>query len=165
LRLDREWNELSGILNDAAAVITPLYGRHRVVYDIPPEAPILFVDRDRMVQVISNLLDNACKYGPADIPIRVEASWTEEEMVISVCDGGPGIAPGERENIFQRFYRGERKHGARSIGLGLAICRGIVDAHGGRIWVDAAGGGSAFRFSTPLAAEESDRLAAGASHG
>jgi signal transduction histidine kinase len=132
LRLDREWNELPALLTDTASGIRALYGGDRVRFAIPPAPPLLFVDKDRFVQVLYNLLDNACKYTPSDAPVQVEASWTATEMTIGVADRGPGVRAAEREHIFTRFYRvgGRENTGIRSIGLGLAICRGIVEAHG-----------------------------------
>ena len=98
---------------------------------------------------------------PSDAPILGEASWTATEMTIGVADRGPGVRAAEREHIFTRFYRvgGRENTGIRSIGLGLAICRGIVEAHGGRIWVeDNVGTGSVFRFMIPLVAERSTEM-------
>jgi two-component system sensor histidine kinase KdpD len=162
LSLDREWNELPGLLKDATRAMAALYTSHRIVYDIPAGAPVLYVDRDRFTQVVCNLLDNACKYAPPAKPIVVEARWTESEIRVSVIDGGPGVPSADREKIFARFYRGDRrKAGVRSIGLGLAISRGIVEAHGGRIWVDGDSGGSAFRFTMPLVDDRAGALAAG----
>jgi two-component system sensor histidine kinase KdpD len=161
LRLDREWNELPALLADAAGGIGALYGADRLRFAIPPDPPLLFVDKDRFVQVLYNLLDNACKYTPAGSVVRVEASWNSTEMTVGVADRGVGVRASERENIFTRFYRpGSRENaGVRSIGLGLAICRGIVEAHGGRIWVeDNPGSGSVFRFMVPLIAERSPEL-------
>jgi two-component system sensor histidine kinase KdpD len=158
LRLDREWNELPALIADAAGGISALYGGDRLRFAIPCDPPLLFVDKDRFVQVLYNLLDNACKYTPGAAPVRIEAQWTSTEMTIGVADRGLGVRPSEREKIFSRFYRagGRENVGVRSIGLGLAICRGIVEAHGGRIWVDDnAGTGSVFRFMIPLVAERS----------
>lgn len=161
LRLDCEWNELPALLADTASGIRALYGGERVQFAIPPDPPLLFVDKDRFVQVLYNLLDNACKYTPSDTPVQVEATWTATEITIGVADRGPGVRDSEREHIFTRFYRvgGRENTGIRSIGLGLAICRGIVEAHGGRIWVDDnAGTGSVFRFMIPLIAERSTEI-------
>jgi two-component system sensor histidine kinase KdpD len=160
LRLDREWNELPALLADTASGIRALYG-DRLRFAIPPEPPLLFVDKDRFVQVLYNLLDNACKYTPPGSPVRVEASWTATEMTIGVADRGPGVRAAEREHIFTRFYRvgGRENTAIRSIGLGLAICRGIVEAHGGKIWVeDNTGPGSVFRFMIPLVAERATEI-------
>jgi two-component system sensor histidine kinase KdpD len=156
LRLDREWHELPGLLADAIDGIAALYGSQRIDCTVPPAPPLLFVDYDRFIQVLYNLLDNACKIAPAPAPVCVEAQWTESEIVISVSDRGPGVRPHEREHIFKRFYGSGRKGATRSIGLGLAICRGIVEAHGGVISVeDRPGGGSVFRFTLPLYPEPS----------
>ena len=101
-------------------------------------------------QVLVNLLDNALKYTPAGSPIEVITTATEHNVTIEVADRGPGLPPGEEEQVFEKFYRGEQL-GARGAGLGLAICRGIVRAHGGRIWSrDVPGGGVAFLFTLPV---------------
>ena len=137
-----------------------MYG-DRVRFAIRPNPPLLFVDKDRFVQVLYNLLDNACKYTPPLSPVNIEAAWTATEMTIGVADRGAGVRAAERENIFSRFYRaGSRENvGVRSVGLGLAICRGIVEAHGGKIWVeDNAGTGSVFKFMVPLVAERSTEI-------
>jgi two-component system sensor histidine kinase KdpD len=97
--------------------------------------------------------ENALKYASSCASIKVEARWTRNEVLIGVADRGPGIPTDEREKIFQHFYRLERDQGThtRGSGLGLAICQGIVQAHGGRIWVeDEPEGGSVFRFALPL---------------
>jgi two-component system, OmpR family, sensor histidine kinase KdpD len=157
LRLDREWNELPALLADAVGGIDALYGADRVQFAIPPDPPLLFVDKDRFVQVLYNLLDNACKHTPPASPVSIEATWTATEMTIGVADRGSGVRPSEREKIFTRFYRADNRDvGVRSIGLGLTICRGLIEAHGGRIWVEDNGGtGSVFRFMIPLVAERS----------
>ena len=159
LRLDREWHELPALLTDVAASIGALYGYARLTFDIPLDPPLLFVDKDRFIQVLYNLLDNACKYTPGDYSVGIEAEWDTHQITIGVTDRGPGVRPADRENIFTRFYRagGRENVGVRSIGLGLAISRGIVEAHGGKIWVDAvATSGSAFRFTIPLVTEDGE---------
>lgn len=152
LRLDREWNELPALLVDAVDGIAALYGSQRIERAVPSDPPLLFVDQDRFIQVLYNLLDNARKHAPSAAPVRIEASWTAQTMTIGVADRGPGVNALEREHIFKRFYRGEvPKNELQSVGLGLAICRGIVEAHGGTIWIeDRPGGGSVFRFTIPL---------------
>ncbi|GAC1585916.1 MAG: ATP-binding protein [Candidatus Velthaea sp.] len=152
LRLDREWHDLQSLLEDVRDGIEPLYGPKRIVLQVSSTPPLLFVDRDRFIQVLYNLVDNACKYSPTNTSVTIGASWSPDEITIAVTDSGPGIGEREREHIFKRFYRGDGAMGTmRSIGLGLAICRGIVEAHGGTIWLEEPSGlGSVFRFRIPL---------------
>lgn len=153
LSIDRDWTELPVLITDTITKFEELNGGCRVERDLPVDLPLHYVDPDCLVQVLWNLLENACKYSPASSKVSVEARWTGTDVLISVADRGPGIPAGEHEKIFQRFYRLDRDHRARKAGsgLGLAICRGIVEAHGGRIWVeDRPGGGSIFRISLPL---------------
>ena len=120
--------------------------------DLAADLPLQYVDPDRFVQVIRNLLENAKKYASSCTSIKVEARWTSNGVLIGVADRGPGIPAEEREKIFQHFYRLKRDQGTHTqgSGLGLAICQGIVQAHGGRIWVeDQPEGGSVFRFMLP----------------
>ena len=111
-----------------------------------------------------NLLENALRYAPEHSPIEVCIEQQESALLVSVADRGPGIPPGERERIFEKFYRltdaPEVEKRPQGLGLGLAICRGSIEAHGGKIWVEErAGGGACFRFTLPLTvlkAEEMD---------
>jgi PAS domain S-box-containing protein len=112
--------------------------------------PVVSVDRDRIVQALSNLLDNAIKLTPAGGTVRVEANADPEHVQVTVVDTGPGIPEDERDHVFERFWRGARSARAGT-GLGLAIARGIVESHGGEIWVESEfGAGSAFYFTIPL---------------
>jgi len=100
--------------------------------------------------VLINLLENATKYTPAGSPIEISARKRGAEVEIEVADRGPGVDPRDAERVFEKFYRAREGEGG-GVGLGLTICRGIVAAHGGRIWVEnRAGGGAAFRFTLPL---------------
>ena len=107
-------------------------------------------DRERIIQVLSNLLGNAIKYSPPGSPISLQARrGAAGDLWVAVDDCGPGIAPADLPHIFDRYWHG-RRAGRGSVGLGLSIARGIVEAHGGRIWVEARpGGGSSFRFTLP----------------
>ena len=109
------------------------------------------IDDVLIEQVLINLLENAAKYTPAGSPIEVSASARRRRGAWStVADRGPGCRPEESEKIFEKFHRGGAR-GAGGVGLGLTICRGIVKAHGGRLWVDSReGGGAAFRFTLPI---------------
>lgn len=156
LPLDCDWTELPVLIADTIAKFEQLNKACSVEHALPPSLPLHYVDPTRFAQVIWNLLENAHKYDPSHSTIKVEAHCgekTQNEVMIAVADHGPGIPPGEREKIFQRFYRLNRDKRAHTqgSGLGLAICRGIVEAHGGRIWVeDRPGGGSTFRITLPL---------------
>ena len=153
LRLNCEWHDFQAVLDDVVRGIEPLYGNNRIVIDIPQPHPLLFVDRDRFVQLFHNLIDNACKYSNAPSPVTISATWTSRAITIDVADRGPGFLANECDHIFTRFYRGERTRqtATPSIGIGLAICRGIVEAHGGTIWLaESSSTGSTFRFRIPL---------------
>jgi two-component system sensor histidine kinase KdpD len=102
-------------------------------------------------QVLFNLLDNALKYSPPGSPIEVSTAIEEREAVIRVADRGPGIAEEDRERVFDKFYRADPQRTKAGVGLGLAICRGIVTAHGGRIGAnERPGGGAELWFALPL---------------
>lgn len=116
--------------------------------------PRLWADPDRLHEVIANLVDNAVKYSPAEGEIRVSVDVHHHEGVVSVSDLGPGIPPEEQARIFEKFHRldaGDSKE-TYGYGLGLYLCRRLVEAMGGRIWVESqAGQGATFRFALPLA--------------
>jgi len=153
LSLDLDWTELPVLIADTIAKFEELNNGCQVERDTAADLPLHYVDPDRLIQVLWNLLENANKYASPHSPIKVEAKWTGTEVLIGVADRGPGIPAGEHEKIFQHFYRLDRDYRAHTqgSGLGLAICRGIVQAHGGRIWVeDRPDGGSIFRIALPL---------------
>jgi two-component system sensor histidine kinase KdpD len=111
---------------------------------------MILVDDVLMEQVLVNLIDNAAKYSPRDGPVEVAARHEDCAVVVEVADRGPGLDPTDLDRVFEKFYRGKHSHG-RGAGLGLAICRGFVEAHGGRIWAtNRTDGGAAFRFTLPV---------------
>jgi two-component system sensor histidine kinase KdpD len=102
-------------------------------------------------RVLSNLLENAGKYTPPGSTITVSAEPHGMWLNVSVADDGPGLPPGQEENVFEKFARGERESAKPGVGLGLAICRAIVGAHGGTIHAARRpGGGAVFVFTLPL---------------
>jgi signal transduction histidine kinase len=114
------------------------------------DLPLVRCDRGRIIQVISNLVGNAIKFTPKGGAIRIEASALPDRMRLSVHDTGHGIAPEDREHLFERYWRG-RNRGHHGSGLGLCIAKGIVEAHGGTIWAESTlGAGSRFFFTLPL---------------
>ncbi|HYW08161.1 MAG TPA: ATP-binding protein, partial [Longimicrobium sp.] len=113
--------------------------------------PPVLADRDRVVQVLDNLLANALKFTPAGGSVTVSAAPRGGEVLVSVEDSGPGLPEQDLERVFDRFWQAERSD-HRGLGLGLAIVRGLVEAHDGRVWVEnRPEGGASFRFTIPVA--------------
>jgi signal transduction histidine kinase len=144
--------DLSSVLRQAAELLTPLAQARRVaLVSIAPDLPRVSADAARLHQVISNLVGNAIKFTPADGRIEITAEAGTGEAIVRVRDSGPGIPAEQLPHIFSRFWQG-RSTDRRGIGLGLAIARGIVTAHGGRIWAESPpGAGATFSFTIPLA--------------
>lgn len=140
-----------GLLREAADRLMPLLKEKRVQLELETvePAPVL-ADPERMLRVISNLAGNALKFVPEGGRIMLRAQPQEESIHFTVADDGPGIAEDNLPHLFERFWKGHDSHGT---GLGLAIARGIVEAHGGRIWVESCQGkGSTFHFTVPKVA-------------
>ena len=149
LQLAREWHPVEELVGVALARLETRLGARAIELHLAADLPPVAVDAVLVEQVLINLLENALKYTPAASPIAIGAAVEGGAMVIEVADRGPGVAAEERERVFEKFYQVAR--GGGGAGLGLAICRGVIDAHGGRIWVEAReGGGAAFRFALPL---------------
>jgi signal transduction histidine kinase len=109
---------------------------HTVVVDFPDKFPVILADEDRIIQVISNLVSNAIKYSPGG-EIRISGQIRPEQVIICVSDQGPGIDPADIPYVFDRFYRSDKAvRKTKGAGLGLYLAKAIVEAHGGRIWVD-----------------------------
>jgi two-component system sensor histidine kinase KdpD len=154
LEVQRDWQPLEEIVGVALIRIEERLKDHPVEVKLPPDLPLLHIDGLLIEQVFVNLLENAAKYTPAGSPIEISANARDGAVVVDVADRGPGIPAGEAEKVFDKFYRVPAASGGTGgVGLGLTICRGIITAHGGRIWAEnRAGGGALFRFTLPLAA-------------
>lgn len=125
---------------------------HSLEYKSCKEA-VLFADKERIAQVLVNLISNAIKYSPASDKVIITCSKNQNNIIISVQDFGIGIPKDEQVKIFDRFFRvkGKKKNGISGLGLGLYISREIVNRHKGKIWVvSIEGKGSTFRFSLPI---------------
>jgi two-component system sensor histidine kinase KdpD len=148
LRLEKEWQPVEEVIGTALAVVDRLLGHRPVTTDIAPGLLAPF-DEVLVQQVLVNLLENAAKYTGGESPILVSATKAGDAVEIVVADRGPGLPDGEETRIFEKFYRAEKGKGGGA-GLGLTICKGVVTAHGGRIWAKSRdGGGAAFHFTLP----------------
>ena len=149
LQVQRDWHVIDEVFGEAALRVESRLGERALTIHVAPGVPLVSFDDVLIQQVLVNLLENALRHTPAGTPIELSAAVKGRELIVTVADRGPGIAPADAVRIFEKFQRGET--GASGIGLGLSICWGIIRAHGGRIWVDAReGGGSAFRFALPM---------------
>lgn len=154
VHLNKEWHPLDEVVGAALARLEERLRNHTVHTTFPPDLPMVQIDGVLLEQVVINLLENAAKYAPAGSAIDLSASAGDHEVVVEIADRGQGIPVGEEVRIFDKFYRAKpaREGG---VGLGLTICRGILEAHGGRIWAEnRTGGGAVFRFAIPLPAEQ-----------
>ncbi|WP_437325854.1 PAS domain S-box protein [Sorangium sp. So ce381] len=125
---------------------------HRVDVEVLDRVPPLLADPGRLEQVLTNLLSNAAKYGAPETPIRIAVERRSGEVSVAIENEGKGIAPDELPRLFTRYYRTReaKAGGAAGLGLGLYIVRGLVEAHGGRIWAESAPGKTTFQFTLPL---------------
>ena len=112
---------------------------------------------EKLQRVLFNLIQNAIRHTPADGSVMVAAERAGEAIEIEVADTGSGIPAGDRDRVFEPFFRGDASRGSGGSGLGLSICRAIIAVHGGRIWLDEHGGGTRVRFTLPQAREDAGR--------
>ena len=158
LSVSPEPSEVDALVDQARNTFMSGGGRHRVLVDLPLELPRVMADRQRIVQVLNNLLSNAAAHSPGSAPIRVAALRDGVQVAISVADEGRGVPPERLPHLFRKY--GGRRDGDRGLrnegsGLGLSICKGLVEAHGGRIRAesDGTGQGARFTFTIPVAEE------------
>ena len=155
--------DLRAVVSDAISSVQEgaAVNGHRFVLELPDEPLAASADREKLVQILRNLLDNAVKFSPGGGTVTVEAHRRAGRVEVRVVDQGEGIPEAEREHIFSKFHRADSTGGYGGAGLGLFIARGLVLAMGGRMWVDSAeGGGSSFAFELPLA-EATEQSAGG----
>ena len=149
------WYPLEEIIYNVLGRMQPLLEERTVQKFIPEQLPPVEMDYVQIGQVVTNILENALRYTPAGSPITICIQVDGEQLQVSIADRGPGIPLTERERIFDKFYRVYRKPRAadadRGSGLGLAVSKGVIEAHSGHIWVEAReGGGSIFCFTLPM---------------
>ena len=156
LSVSSEPSEVAALVDRARTTFLSGGGRHTVTIDLSPDLPRVMADRQRVEQVLNNLLANAARQAPESSPIRIAAERDGVHVAVSVADDGRGIAPERLAQLFRKYSGaagGER--GTGGWGLGLAICKGLVEAHGGRIRAESGGPGlgARFTFTLPVAGE------------
>ena len=157
LSVHPEPTELAALVNAARGAFVSRGARHAVAIDLPEELPPVMADRERIAQVIGNLLANAARHSPESAPIFVEAERDGPHVAVSVHDQGRGVAPELLGRLFSKHAalpQSGSGAAAGTIGLGLAICKGLVEAHGGRIRAESAGPGLGTRFTFTLPVAE-----------
>ncbi|MBN1192025.1 MAG: ATP-binding protein [Dehalococcoidales bacterium] len=153
MRLDQHYYRLADVLESIKARLSILTTKHTLTVKLPDRLPEVLVDKSRLAQVITNLVDNATKFSPQGSPITIEAQKKGSDLIVSITDRGIGMTPETIEKLFNRFYRAEQSNiiKTRGMGLGLSICRGIIEAHHGKIQVESrVGQGTKFSFNIPL---------------
>jgi two-component system sensor histidine kinase KdpD len=149
LRLTAAEGIVDGALSQVPAA------RHTIDVTLPGELPLLRVDGVQLERALVNLIDNAVKFSPPASRVHLLVERRDSDVLFRVVDQGPGLAPAERDAVFEPFWRGSAGQGGRGTGLGLAIARGFVEANGGRLWAESDNaGGAAFVVSVPAAAQD-----------
>jgi two-component system sensor histidine kinase KdpD len=157
LKPEKEWYPIDEVIHDVVDRMRGILQGREIQTHLSDDLPPVEIDYLQMDQVITNLLENAARYTPIGSPIEVSAEVIDGEVKISIADRGPGIPADDLERIFDKFYRvsGTPRKGNQSstmgTGLGLAVCRGLVEAHGGHIWAaNRPDGGAIFQFTLPV---------------
>lgn len=151
VKLNLEWQHVEEVVGSALRATKPILDKRQTEVSVPHDLPLVQFDAVLIERVLCNLLENVAKYTPESAKVRIEAHANGKEMMISVIDSGPGIPVGKEKEIFDKFTRGATESATPGVGLGLSICRSIVEAHHGKIWVEAVpGGGAQFIFTLPI---------------
>ncbi|MBF0102504.1 MAG: sensor histidine kinase KdpD [Desulfobacterales bacterium] len=149
IKVKKEWQSLEEIVGVVLNRFSEKLRHRHLTINLPENLPLIPFDPLLIEQTLMNLIDNILKYTPQDTPIAISAMVQENEVTVEFADWGPGILLGAEEKIFEKFVRNSSVSGG--MGLGLTICRSIIDAHGGRIWAENRyDGGAVFRFTLPI---------------
>ena len=150
VQLNLQWLPLEEAIGSALRAMEGTFDPHRVHVSLPPDLPLLHVDPALFERVLCNVLENAAKYAPGASPIEIGAAVVGDRVTVTIDDHGPGLPKNREEAVFQMFERGRKESATPGVGLGLAICRAIVDAHGGSIvGASRPGGGARFTIDLP----------------
>jgi two-component system, OmpR family, sensor histidine kinase KdpD len=149
--LNKEWHPVEEIIGTVLTRIQKQLSGRRVKVNLPPGMPMVYADAVMIEQVLINLLENAVRYTPADSELVIDVEVSLNKVEIAVADHGPGIPKGMENRLFEKFYQGRHEAAQSGVGLGLAICRAIVEIHGGKIQAqNRPGGGAVFTFVLPV---------------
>jgi two-component system sensor histidine kinase KdpD len=147
-----DWHAIDDLVALALRASQSRLAQRRIVLNLPPDLPMILAEPTLIVQILSNLLENAAKYTPPGTTITICAAARDESMLISVADDGPGLPPGDPERLFEKFQRGRSESNIVGVGLGLAICRAAARLHGGEIRAsNNPEGGARFDITLPVA--------------
>jgi len=151
VQLKREWVAIDEVIGAVLNGLRDSLAGREITLDVPADLPLVRSDEVMIEQIIFNLVDNAQKHTPPGTPIRISARAFPATLEVSVADSGPGLPAGEEQRIFEKFHRGHGEAAQSGFGLGLTICKAVIDAHGGEIRArNRAEGGAEFVFSLPL---------------
>jgi two-component system sensor histidine kinase KdpD len=151
IELNKQWYPLEEMIGTVLTRLQKRLEGRRVTVKLPPGIPMIYVDTVMIEQVLINLLENVLRYNPERSPVAITAEVSAFAAEISVADQGPGIPKGLENQLFEKFYRVRNEAAQSGVGLGLAICRAIIEAHGGRIQAqNQPTGGAIFSFVIPL---------------
>jgi two-component system, OmpR family, sensor histidine kinase KdpD len=149
--LNLQWQPFEEVVGAALQAARGMLHRHTVVVQLPRDLPLIKFDAVLIERVLVNLLENVSKYTPPGSTVTLSAQVITDHLSVSVADNGPGLPAGREEAVFQKFTRGERESATPGVGLGLAICRAIIESHQGKISAaQRPGGGAVFTFTLPL---------------
>lgn len=160
LKPEKDWYQVTALIQDVLDRLQPLLQGRTVSLHLPIDLPPIELDYLQIDQVLTNLIENAVRYTPPESPIEVSTRLSGDEIIITVADRGPGIPESDYERIFDKFYRvlntkDHRPASPPGSGLGLAVCKGLVEAHDGKIWAEPRlGGGMSFFVVFPVSMTE-----------
>ena len=151
VKLNLQWQPLEEVVGAALEATRAMLKQHTVVVQLPRDLPLVKFDAVSIERVLVNLLENVSKYTPPGSTVTLSAQVIGDHLSVSVADNGPGLPTGREEAVFQKFTRGERESSTPGVGLGLSICRAIIESHQGKITASSrSGGGATFTFTLPL---------------
>jgi two-component system sensor histidine kinase KdpD len=151
LRPEKDWYSVAEVVQGVVERLESNLADHPLKVDVQENLPLTLLDFTEIDQVVTNLLENAIKHTPAGTPIQIDVRREDDKIIVNVADRGKGVPPEYLPRLFDKFYRLESKQTQRGAGLGLAISKGLVEAHGGKIWAkNRLNGGLVVGFTLPV---------------